>query len=81
MYTVYILRTNKDTLYIGQTNDLEKRLSTHTQKKGAKYLRSFESFTLVYQETYKTRSEALKREYALKQLSKAQKERLLIESR
>lgn len=81
MYTVYILRTNKDTLYIGQTNDLEKRLKTHEQKKGAKYLRSFDSFTLVYQENYKTRSEALKREYNLKQLTKAQKERLLLKSR
>lgn len=81
MFTVYILRTNRDTLYIGQTNDLEKRLKTHEQKKGAKYLRGFKSFTLVYQETYKTRSEALKREYELKQLTKAQKERLLGKSR
>jgi putative endonuclease len=79
MFVVYILRTNKNTLYIGQTNNLEKRLLTHKSKKGAKYLKAFDSFKLVYQEEYKTRSEALKREYQLKQLSKAQKERLIIE--
>ncbi len=78
-FTVYILRTSANTLYIGQTNNLEKRLQTHTSKKktSAKYLRPFTSVELVYTEIYTTRSEALKREYALKQLTKKQKEALI----
>lgn len=80
-YFVYILRTSSNTLYIGQTNNLEKRLKEHRNKtsKGAKYTRYFNSFELVYSETFKTRSKAMKREYELKQLSKAKKEALIIE--
>lgn len=79
MFTVYILKTSANTLYIGQTNNLEKRLEEHKAKsiKSAKYLRAFGSFELVYKEEYPTRSEALKREYELKQLTKTQKERLI----
>ena len=79
MFYVYVLRTNANTLYIGQTNNLEKRMVEHKSKtiKSSKYVRSFESFELVYSEKYETRSEALKREYQLKQLTKAQKETLI----
>lgn len=76
-YFVYILRTSKNTLYVGQTKDLEKRLLKHKAKKGAKYLRSFADFKLVYFEQFKTRSGAMKREYAIKQLTKKQKEELV----
>ncbi len=77
-FWVYILRTSGNTLYVGQTNNLEKRLKQHTQKKiGAKYLRIFDSFTLVYQENVASRSDALKREYMLRQLSKKEKESLI----
>ena len=60
--------TDKGTYYIGQTNDLEKRLTEHRLHltKSAKYIRYFHSFTLVYHETYPTRSKAMKREYQLK---------------
>lgn len=77
IYVVYILRTSDNTLYTGVTNNLKKRLEKHKKKKGAKYLRSFNSFTLVYTEDHKTKSDALKREYALKQLSKKEKEKLV----
>ena len=79
MFYVYILRTSSNTLYIGQTNNLKKRIKEHQAKtiKSSKYIRSFPSFKLVYSETYSTRSEALKREYELKQLTKLQKETLL----
>lgn len=79
-FTVYILRTSSNTLYIGQTNNLEKRIKEHKNKtiKSAKYIRYFQSFTLVYSETYSSRSEAMKREYELKQLSKAKKEALIL---
>lgn len=78
-YTVYILRTSSNTLYIGQTNDLEKRLKEHQAKdsKSAKYLRYFPSFNLVYSETYKSRLEAMRREYQLKYWTKAKKEALV----
>lgn len=76
-YFVYILRTSKNTLYIGQTNNLEKRIKEHKGKRGAKYLRFFKSFKLVYKELLETRSAALKREYQLKQFSKLEKEELI----
>lgn len=79
-FVVYILRTSANTLYIGQTKDLEKRLVEHRMKKtGAKYMRAFSSFELVYQESFSTRGEALRREWELKQLSKAKKEALVKE--
>ena len=79
MFFVYILRTSSNTLYIGQTKDLEKRMAEHRSKtiKSSKYVRSFKSFDLVYSEQFDTRSEALKREYTLKQLTKFQKEKLV----
>jgi putative endonuclease len=77
-YLVYILRTSKSTLYVGQTNNLEKRLLEHKAKssKGSKYMNAFADFKLVYTEKFMSRSEAMKREYAIKQLTKKQKEEL-----
>jgi len=79
IFTVYILRTSSNTLYVGQTNNLEKRLKEHTSKtiRSAKYMKYFDSFTLVYQEVYPTRHEAMQREWQLKQLTKAKKEALV----
>lgn len=79
IFTVYILRTSSNTLYIGQTNNLEKRIKEHQNKssRSAKYIRSFKSFQLVYFEKYKTRVEAMKREYQLKQWPKDKKEALI----
>jgi putative endonuclease len=78
-YTIYILRTSANTLYTGQTNNLEKRLKQHKEKssKSAKYMRSFDSFELVYKEIKPTLSEALKREIEIKKLSHRQKEALI----
>ena len=78
-FYVYILRTSSNTLYIGQTNNLEKRLKEHQGKttRSAKYMKYFSSCTLVYSEIYATRSEAMKREWQLKKLTKAQKESLI----
>lgn len=80
MYFVYILKTSGNTLYIGQTNDLEKRLKEHREKsvRSAKYIKYFESFELVYSEKFATRSEAMKREAQLKKLSRTQKEALIL---
>ena len=78
-YFVYILRTSSNTLYIGQTNNLEKRLRGHQTKsnKSAKYVRYFDSVDLVYSETYTTRKEAMQKESQLKKLTKAKKEALI----
>ena len=77
--SVYILRTSSNTLYIGQTNSLEKRVEEHKNKspKSAKYIRYFSSFELVYNEEYSTRSKAMRREAQLKKLSRAKKEALI----
>lgn len=78
-FTVYILRTCVNTLYIGQTNNLERRLGEHKKKssKSAKYMKNFDSFQLVYTEVYDSRREAMQREYQLKRLPKAKKEDLI----
>ena len=78
-FFVYILRTSKNTLYIGQTNNLDKRLREHKSKssRSAKYIRYFDSLELAYSEKYSTRKEAMQREIKLKKLSKAKKESLI----
>lgn len=78
-YFVYILRTSSNTLYIGQTSNLEKRIKEHKSKnnRSAKYMKYFSSFGLVYTETFSTKTEAMKREYEMKQWSKAKKEDLI----
>jgi len=78
-YYIYILRTSSNTLYIGQTNNLAKRLKEHKNKspKSAKYLRYFTSFKLVYSEKYSTRTEAMQREAQLKKWPKAKKQALI----
>ncbi len=79
MYTVYILKTSKNTLYTGISNNLEKRLKEHRikGKKSAKYMKAFDSFKLVHSEEYQTRSEALKREAEIKKLTRLQKEAII----
>lgn len=81
-FIVYILRTSSNTLYIGQTNNLERRLNEHKDKKskGAKYTRYFKSVKLVYSEKYLTRKEAMKREKQLKTWSRAKKEAIISDS-
>ena len=77
-YFVYILRTNLNTLYTGQTNNLKKRMQEHKfGNRGSKYMRKFSSFELVYTEGFATRSEAMKREIELKKWTKVKKEKLI----
>lgn len=79
-YFVYILRTSRDTLYVGQTNNIKRRLEEHKKDKAksAKYLRYFPSFKLVHKEVYPDRTTAVKREYQLKKWPKSKKEALVI---
>lgn len=72
-WCVYILRCGDDTLYTGITDDFEKRLAAHRSGKGAKYTRGRAPLEPVYQETCASKSEALKREYEIKHLTRMQK--------
>ncbi|WP_239752061.1 GIY-YIG nuclease family protein [Mammaliicoccus sp. H-M34] len=69
----YILECKDHTLYTGYTTDLERRLKVHNDGKGAKYTKIRRPVKLVYHEIFDNKSEALKREYALKQLTRKQK--------
>jgi predicted GIY-YIG superfamily endonuclease len=70
---VYILRCADDTLYTGITNNLQKRIEQHNKGKGAKYTRSRGPVALVKCFERLTKSDALKLEYKIKQLSKEEK--------
>lgn len=77
-WLVYILECSDKTLYTGITNDLEKRLEQHNiGKDGAKYTRVRRPVKCVYTETQKNRSEATKREMAIKKFSRAEKLKLI----
>lgn len=73
----YIVRCSDGTLYTGWTNDLEKRIQSHNEGKGAKYTKMRTPVTLVYYETFPTKREAMKREYAIKQMRRKEKEKLI----
>jgi putative endonuclease len=72
-WCVYILRCRDGSLYTGATNDLPARLVVHGAGKGGAYTRSRLPVRLVYSERARDRSAALRREWALKQLSRAEK--------
>ena len=79
VWTVYILECGDGTLYTGITDDLERRLKAHSEGKGAKYTRGRGPLILRYREELPDKGAALKREYAIKQLSKAEKVALFFE--
>nr|WP_288731307.1 GIY-YIG nuclease family protein [uncultured Anaerobutyricum sp.] len=69
----YIVKCSDETLYTGWTNNLKKRLEAHNSGKGAKYTKTRRPVELVYFEEHDTKQEAMKREYAIKQLSRQKK--------
>ena len=77
MNYAYILRCADGTLYTGWTNDLARRLKTHNEGKGGKYTRSRLPVELVYTEEFATKEEAMRREWRLKRLPRAEKLRLI----
>ena len=72
-----MLRCADDTLYTGWTTDVKKRVETHNSGKGAKYTRARLPVELVYTEEFDDKTEAQKRENAIKQLTRAEKETLI----
>ena len=75
---VYIAECSDGTYYTGWTTDIGRRLKAHNEgAAGAKYTRSRRPVHLVYQERCATKVEALRREYAIKGLTRAGKEALV----
>jgi putative endonuclease len=73
-WEVYIIETGSGKLYTGITNDMEKRFRAHqTSKKGAKFFRLSSPEKILYREKCKDRSEASKRECAIKKMTRNQK--------
>lgn len=77
---VYILRTERNTLYCGYTDDVEKRFEQHKEGKGAKYTRANKPTEIVYTKEFETKNDALKEEYRIKhKLTRTQKLKLIEE--
>ncbi|MFQ7636872.1 MAG: GIY-YIG nuclease family protein [Mediterraneibacter faecis] len=81
MNYTYMLKCSDGTLYTGWTNDLEKRVEAHNSGKGAKYTKPIQlarrPVELAYYEEFETKEQAMKREYAIKQLGRKEKQELI----
>ncbi len=78
---VYLLTCKDETLYTGITTDLERRIAEHNSSpKGARYTRSRRPVRLSYHEVCEDKSSALKRERAIKRLSRVEKIALIYAS-
>lgn len=78
MYFLYMLECSDGTLYTGITTDLERRVDEHNNSvKGAKYTRARRPVILVYSETLENRSDASKREFSIKKMSRKEKLQLI----
>ncbi len=73
---VYMVECRDGTLYTGITDNIPKRMAAHNSGKGAKYTRGRAPVTLVYRESVQSHSQALRREYQIKRLSREQKKSL-----
>lgn len=74
---LYIIQTEEQTLYTGITTNVERRLAQHQTGKGAKYVKGRGTLTVVYQIKVESRSQALKLEYRIKQLTRTKKWQLI----
>lgn len=73
MNYVYMVRCRDGSLYCGWTNHLEERVKAHNEGRGARYTRSRRPVELVYHEEFSTKEEAMSREYAIKQMNRKEK--------
>lgn len=76
-YFVYILQATNGKYYVGYTTDLARRMRQHQSGKGSKFVRGFGFKKLLYHETCRTKSKALKREAELKGWSHTEKGKLI----
>lgn len=77
MNYTYILQCSDGTYYCGWTNHLEQRVKTHNAGKGCKYTKARLPVRLVYYEEFETKEEAMSREWHIKRLTRAEKEKLI----
>lgn len=79
MYYIYLVRCSDDSLYCGWTTDLKRRMDAHNGHipGGAKYTRGRRPVALVYAESFHEKQAAQRREYAIKQMTKTKKLRLI----
>ena len=73
----YILECKDGTYYTGWTNNLEKRLKDHNEGRGAKYTKARLPVSLIYYEEFQTKEEAMRREYAIKHMTRNEKEKIM----
>jgi predicted GIY-YIG superfamily endonuclease len=76
-WIVYIVRCADDSLYTGITKDVDRRIEQHNAGTASRYTRSRLPVTLEYQEEQPNQSLALKREVAIKAMSRQKKESLI----
>lgn len=74
---VYIVMCSDNTLYTGYTVDVDKRMIAHNNGTGAKYTRARLPVELKYIEMFDSKSDAMKREYEIKQLTRSEKFKLM----
>lgn len=74
---MYILLTERDTLYCGYTDNVEKRFQAHLEGKGAKYTRANKPVKIVFQQEFLSKHEALQAEYRIKKLTRNKKLNLI----
>lgn len=76
MNYIYIVQCCDGTLYTGYTNNLEKRIKAHNEKKGAKYTKGRTPVVLKYFEEIECKGDALKREAQIKKMPRPKKQLL-----
>lgn len=79
-WSVYLIRNNRNALYCGVTNNVERRFKQHESGKGAKALKGKGPLTLEWSCSFENKSMAMKAEYFIKQLTKTKKELLVQKS-
>jgi len=76
-YFVYVLRCRNGAYYTGYTRNIERRMRQHMRGIGSRYVRTHKPERIVYTEEFETRSQAMKREREIKQLSRAKKDEMV----
>lgn len=76
-YYFYIARCQDNSLYIGYTADINKRIERHNKGQGSQWIKQHGPAQIIYKEEYKTRIEAMKREIQIKKWSRIKKENLI----
>lgn len=77
----YVLKCRDHTYYAGYTNNVSKRVKVHNEGKGAKYTRGRTPVELVHVEGFPTKTEAMQAEYRFKQLSRNEKEKIILKEK